>query len=357
MSTIEKTLKTNDRSNTAILGIATKVPYKMSQSKLLEITVDKLRNSEISEARINRIFDSARIGSRGMANKGAFKLSARLEERFQDYVNLALPLALETVREALEHASTEESEIEKLIFVTSTGFSSPGLDYLIARALNLPKTCSRTVVQFNGCAAGITGLRVADDFCRLNPGKKCLLVCLELTSIHANFRGDLNSVILHTIFGDACAVTVLQSGIEEETWRLSGFGSYLIDDSHDGIEIRLDSEAVSCQLSPNLARHLEANIEAGLENLLESCNLGRDQVEAWACHPGGTRIIEAVENGYGLDYQVLEDAWETLRDHGNTLSCGIFFVLQKIFAKEVENAVAFSFAPGVSIESVYIIQS
>jgi alpha-pyrone synthase len=60
-----------------------------------------------------------------------------------------------------------------------------------------------------GCAAAITGLRVACDYLRAYPHRKALVVCLELSSLNSAFEENINDIIIHSIFGDGCAAVVL----------------------------------------------------------------------------------------------------------------------------------------------------
>lgn len=86
----------------------------------------------------------------------------------------------------------------------------------------------------------------------------------------------------------------------------------------------------------------------------------------WGVHPGGTRIIEEVQNGLGLTTSQTADSWAVLRDYGNMLSPSIMFVLQKVFKRHVEArdrgedgyklGLAFSFSPGVGVEGIMLQQ-
>ena len=94
-----------------------------------------------------------------------------------------------------------------IVFVTSTGFVAPGIDTKLIASLGLKRNIARVPVNFMGCAAAMTGLRVCSDHVRANPHSKALMICLELSSVNAVFKDDLNDIIIHSIFRIVCINT------------------------------------------------------------------------------------------------------------------------------------------------------
>ncbi|CAN0445762.1 unnamed protein product, partial [Hapterophycus canaliculatus] len=139
-----------------------------------------------------------------------------VDVRLAKFKQKASPLVSEVARRALEKAGVDVSEISKLVVVSSTGFSGPGLDCELIKSLGLPRSVDRTLIGFMGCAAALYGLRVSSDYVTAHPGKCALMVCIELSSLHANFLDNTANSISMALFADGCAATVIKGARKSE---------------------------------------------------------------------------------------------------------------------------------------------
>jgi alpha-pyrone synthase len=203
----------------------------------------------------------------------------------------------------------------------------------------------------------IAGLKVASDYVKSNPKKYSLLVALDLSSPHMSFDKDIVNLIQLSLFSDGCSA-VLLGGEKNEV--KNGFEiidelSMLLENSEDGIELKIDSKRIHCDLSKNLGKYIEENIQNFVETLIEN-KIKFEEVDYWACHPGGPRIINAVRDGLKLKEEQLEISNKVLKENGNQLSTAIFFVLELVLknSKNDKNCIAFSFSPGVGVEGVLL---
>jgi alpha-pyrone synthase len=312
------------------------------------------------------------------------------------YEEYAVPLAEEVAKKALLKSSQNqtnsrvfgsdkiEDAIGLIVFVTSTGFVAPGIDTKIIRRLGLRRNIARIPVHFMGCAAAMNGLRVACDYVKANPHQKALVICLELSSVNAAFEDKINDVIIHSIFGDGCAAVVIGAHQQDE---LKGKGqfvikdnfSYLVEDTEDGITLGIRDNGITCLLSRQLPDYIQSGVGPMIRSFLASHNLTKENIDLWAVHPGGTRIIEKVMLSLQLDDEQVADSWEVLRKYGNLLSCAILFVIERMMLRiekeslssenkanseigdpsnnlaqkqDTMTGISFSFAPGVGIEGI-----
>ncbi|CAN0477138.1 unnamed protein product, partial [Hapterophycus canaliculatus] len=60
----------------------------------------------------------------------------------------------------------------------------PGLDGDLVKSIGLNHSVEREAVSFQGCGAGINGLRLASRYAVTHPGRLALLVSVELPSLH-----------------------------------------------------------------------------------------------------------------------------------------------------------------------------
>jgi alpha-pyrone synthase len=369
-----------------IEGFATGAPeYILSQSDAAKFLASR-NLLERNQHRIEKIYENTRIQTRHLAidlltdETIAFsKAAGTIEQRMEMYEKYAFPLADEVARKALMAARSLpdekiEAQIGLIVFVTSTGFVAPGIDTKLIESLGLRRNIARVPVNFMGCAAAMTGLRVCCDHVKANPGSKALMVCLELSSINAVFNDDLNDIIIHSIFGDGCAAAVVGADTEDKLVGQGKFAirdnfSYLVEDAADGITLGVKDNGITCVLSRQLPDYIQAGVGPIIKNFLATHQLTEDDINLWAIHPGGTRIIERAQLALGLDDSRVADSWEILREYGNMLSCSILFVMERMMLKMNDaclaqtsgtkadparsvNGLAFSFSPGVGVEGI-----
>ena len=372
-----------------IEGIATGTPDNIIPQADAAQFVANLRGLNRNRDRIAKIYKNTRIEQRHLAinllSEETYEFSRKpgtIQERMEMFEEYALPLAEQVAKQALQSAQATiepgdyfysqniEDTIGLIVFVTSTGFIAPGIDTKLIKSLGLKRSIARIPVHFMGCAAAMNGLRVACDYIKANPHQKALVVCLELSSVNASFEDNINDVIIHSIFGDGCAAVVI--GAREES-TLLGQGkivikdnfSYLVEDTEDGIRLGITDQGITCKLSRDLPSYIKNGVGSVINNFLAGHKLTKEEIDLWAVHPGGTRIIENVQSSLGLSDEQVADSWEILGQYGNILSCAILFVLERIILRlEAESlttektlfdkltGLSFSFAPGVGVEGI-----
>lgn len=320
-------------------------------------------------ARIARVYQKTRVGTRRLAvdpMDTEFDEFRRRPATVRDRMNLfyehATPLAVEVAGRALAGVSDASNEIGLLVFVTSTGFIAPGVDVAMVKQLGLSASVSRVVINFMGCAAAMNGIRAASDFVRAHPDMKAMVVCIELCSVNAVFADDVNDVIISSLFGDGCAAVVIGASqvkhpLAPDKVVIRDSFSRLLGDAEDGIVLGVNHDGVTCELSENLPGYIYAGVDPVITNVLANNGLHKADVDLWAIHPGGPKIIEQSVRSLGIAPHAAAPSWDVLARFGNMLSVSLLFVLELMVAqddssKAISTGVAFSFAPGVAVEGL-----
>jgi alpha-pyrone synthase len=373
-----------ERVYPVIKGLATgNPPYKVAQEDALKIAL-KAPGCDSVRGMLERLYHHTRIRSRYMAvpdftpdqalegdemffpEDGSFQVA--VEDRLRKFRERAVPLVADVCRRAMEDAGLAPEQISKLVVVSSTGFIGPGLDCELIKALKLNRDMDRSLIGFMGCAAAMNGFRICNDYVRAKPGKYALLCCVELSSVHTTFDDSANDAVLHAIFADGCAAAVLggetPKQMKKGTLAIVDDYAWLMEDTENGIVLSVNANGISCTLARELPKYIKVGIAGYIDKFLQRNGHSRDEVDFWGVHPGGVRIIEEVQNGYGLTPDQTADSWAVLREYGNMLSPSIMFVLQRIFKRhEAELAkgedgyklgLAFSFSPGVGVEGIML---
>jgi alpha-pyrone synthase len=355
-----------------IEAIATGTPENiLTQAEAAEL-VTNLPKFGNNKSRIETIYQNTRIETRHMAidllseERVAFcQQPHNLQQRMQLYREYAIPLAERVAGDAIARIDNEtiKDEIGLIVFVSSTGFIAPGIDAELIKRLGLKRDIARVTVNFMGCAAAMNGLRVAADYVKAYPSRKALVVCLELSSVNAAFADDLNDIIIHSIFGDGCAAVILGACNEHASQgsgkiAITEHLSHLIENTEDGIVLGVEENGITCKLSRYLPDYIEAGVGDIIRDFLASQELTQEDIDLWAVHPGGTKIIQKAQASLDLTDAQVAYSWEILRQYGNMLSASILFVMERMFEKLDDSrsqpltGIAFSFSPGVGLEGI-----
>ncbi|MBW0016910.1 MAG: type III polyketide synthase [Mycobacterium sp.] len=352
-----------------IESIATGAPQRvMDQAQAAERIAEMFSDPE-QRARIPRVYAKTKVATRRMAVDPLdleFELFRRNSGTIRDRMNLfyqhAVPLAVEVAGRALAGLAYGADEVGLLVFVTSTGFIAPGVDVAIVKQLGLSRSVSRVVVNFMGCAAAMNAIRTATSYVRAHPGMKAMVVCIELSSVNAVFADDIKDVVTHSLFGDGCAAVIIgasqvQEKLEPGKVVVRSNFSRLLDDAEDGIVLGVKDNGITCELSENLPDYIYRGVDPVVEAMLRDNGLQKSDIDHWAIHPGGPKIIEQSVRSLGIPAQLAAPSWDVLARFGNMLSVSLMFVLETLVqqedsTKDISTGVAFAFAPGVTVEGM-----
>jgi predicted naringenin-chalcone synthase len=259
-----------------------------------------------------------------------------------------VPRALDLAERAVRGLDRDLSGVTHLIVTSCTGFSAPGLDLQLVRALNLDPGVERTMVGFMGCYAAINALRLARAAVLADPEARVLCVSVELCTLHLQETDDLEKVLSFSIFGDGAAAALVTA--EEEGFRLERFKTATMPDDRALITWDVGDQGFDMVLSGEVP----AALKRGLPEAARAIT-GQEEVELWAVHPGGRSILDAVEAALELPKEALGPSREVLHDCGNMSSPTVLFVLDRMMrdAPPVGTpGLALAFGPGLTAEAM-----
>jgi len=287
-------------------------------------------------------------------------------ERMQYYRDTAPMVALGAVAEALEEAQVMAGEITHLVTVSCTGFFSPGLELILLDTLGLRPTIERVNVGFMGCHGAINGLRVARALALSDPRNRVLLCAVELCSLHYAFAWDPERVVGNAVFADGAAALVLAAGGPADASgagdsaspntvgpiSIAATGSCLIPNSADAMSWTIGDHGFEMFLSTRVPDLIQAHLRPWFDEWLAGNGLRIEDIGSWALHPGGPRIVSAVEQCLGLTESAGWASREILATYGNMSSPTILFVLNRLRQEGARMpCVALGFGPGLAAEA------
>jgi alkylresorcinol/alkylpyrone synthase len=281
-----------------------------------------------------------------------------IEQRMKIFNRHAPGLSADAIRNCLENRLKIE-EVTHLITVTCTGLSAPGLDLQLMELLNLPKNIFRTSVNFMGCYAAIHALKLASSLCHSFPSAKVLIVCTELCTLHFQQEATMDNITSSLLFGDGSAA-MLVTGDDDKTpgFPLMGFYGEVMHKGKQDMSWELSSTGFAMTLSGYVPSLIEEDFEKLVSQALLENNIDRNRITHWSIHPGGKKILEAIEKSLSLQKEKLDTSYRVLRNYGNMSSPTILFVLKEILSgmDKSKDQIVFgaAFGPGLTMETFMV---
>ncbi len=228
---------------------------------------------------------------------------------------------------------------------------APGVDVALLRALPLRADCQRTHVGFMGCHGALAGLRVARAFAEADPAAVVLLVAVELCSLHFHYGWDEGQAVANALFADGAAALVGSAGAGAG-WRLDASGCCLLPEGADAMSWSIGDHGFHMTLSPRVPDIVARHLPGWLTGWLAGSGLASADVGSWAVHPGGPRVLSAVQEALALPADATAVSRAVLAAHGNMSSPTVLFVLQRLRVAGAPGPVcALAFGPGLVVEA------
>jgi predicted naringenin-chalcone synthase len=222
--------------------------------------------------------------------------------------------------------------------------------------LGLAPTTARVHVGYMGCHGAINALRVAHGLAQADIGNRILLCAVELCTLHYAFHWSNERMLGNALFADGAGALVLggasDSADPSRRWRLAATASYLFPGTADAMTWSIGNYGFVMTISSELPRLIQENLSAWLTAWLDHNGLAVADIRSWAIHPGGPKIIEAVESAMGLGREQTAASRDVLAKHGNMSSATVLFILQSLIQSDASPpCVMLGFGPGLVAEA------
>jgi len=309
-------------------------PHVYDQATLLAALKKRWSLRHLNLERLERLHKNVLVGGRHLALPiEEYDALTTWGKANDAWIRVAQEVGEQAVRDALARAGLATSDIDALFFVTVTGVATPSIDARLMNRLALRPEVKRVPIFGLGCVAGAAGIARAADYVRAYPDQVAVLLSVELCSLTLQ-RQDLSipNLIASGLFGDGAAA-VLVTGDQRGDERTGGGpeivasrsifypGSERVmgwDISETGFRIVLSADV------PQVVRdHLRGDVDA----FLAAHGLSRRDVASWVCHPGGPKVLEAMEETLELPADALAVTWKSLQEVGNLSSTSVLLVL------------------------------
>ena len=233
---------------------------------------------------------------------------------------------------ALDAAGLSAAEVDTVVTISSTGIATPSLEARVAGRMGFRADVERVPVFGLGCAGGVSGLSIASRLAQSRPGSVVLMVAIELCTLA--FRLDeltKANIVATALFGDGAAACVLQAG-EGGLATVEMSGQHIWPDTLDIMGWSIDPQGFGVIFDRDIPPFAEANMTPAIAGILERAGLGLGDIDRFTFHPGGTKVVNALERAFSLGQGTLDHERDILAEYGNMSAPTALFVLERVIA-------------------------
>lgn len=256
-------------------------------------------------------------------------------EANQAYLEVALDIGERALRSALDEAKMRPDELDIIFSTTVTGLAVPTLDARLAGRVGLRPDIKRVPLFGLGCVAGAAGVARMNDYLRAYPDHSAVLLAVELCSLTIQ-QNDLSvaNLVASSLFGDGGAAVIARgAGHRVPGPHVLASRSRLYPDTENVMGWEIGTDGFRIVLSAEVPTVAEKYLGEDVRLFLAEFGLTISDIDTWVCHPGGPKVIEAVETVLQLPDTALRRTRESLRDNGNLSSASVLDVLRATLAE------------------------
>ena len=309
-----------------ILGIGTATPpIRLTQEQ-------SFHAAGYETERIRKIFANSDIEYRHFYFGGTPNLQENSDQQNQRYLSGAIKTGCRAILNCVESAGTSVKDVDLLAICTCTGYVCPDVGSRLVAHMGFRRNVQRAAIVGLGCAGALPALQRASDFVRANPGRKALMLAVEICSACYYADNTLETVIGNAICADGAAAFLL--GAEQQSDpnypQVVDFETFLDTDQIEQVGLQHKEGKLRIVLGASIQHLAGPMIETALLQLLRRQRLSQSDIRFWVVHPGGRKVIDNVQKHFGIAEDQLRFSRAVLRNYGNMSSPTVMFVLDEV---------------------------
>jgi alkylresorcinol/alkylpyrone synthase len=343
------------------------LPYEITQHEIKPLIRDIFSLTDRESGKIFPVFDNTLIKKRQFAVEPSwFKKRHTFKESNELYQQSAIKFSLDAIDDCLSNKDLLKKDIpyeaiDMVIFVSSTGISTPSIDVHLMNERPFKKSIQRMPLWGLGCAGGAIGLTRAHDFITANPDKSALIVCCELCSLTFQKSDRKKSNIIGTaLFGDGVAASLavgkhspLRSFTLSNIPQIKKTSSSTKQNSLDVMGWEITNNGMEVIFSKSIPSLIKSFWKDHITGFLEENNLREDMLHSFIAHPGGRKVLEEMEKAVTVSGNKFKHSYQILANHGNMSSATVLYVLKAWMLEKAgknEKSILSAMGPGFSSE-------
>ena len=317
-----------------LASIATAVPpYWAGQAEVREKARRAFGGDAALFQRLEPVYDNAGVETRYFSRPLDWFLEPRgWTVSNAAYLEVAETLLTHVAGEALEKAGIEAAAVDTIVTVSSTGVAKPSLEARLLNRMGFRADVKRLPVFGLGCGGGVLGLARATQM-GAGGGETVLLLVVELCSL--TFRLDdlaKSNLVATALFGDGAAAMVLHPGGKGPAIR--AWGEHIWPDTLDVMGWRVEDPGLGVIFQRSIPDIVRDRFRDAADGFVSRHGLSVAEIDYFICHPGGAKVIDALEEALSCPRGSLTATREALRQYGNMSAASVLFALERALEEE-----------------------
>jgi alkylresorcinol/alkylpyrone synthase len=337
-------------------------PFKTDQQEVKQYANDLFAPSYPQVERMLSAFDNTEILTRNFCKPLEYYADLHtFQEQNAEYIRISLEYSVRAIEDCISYAHIQKEEITDIIFVSTTGLSTPSVDALIINRMRLNQNVNRMAIFGLGCGGGVSGYSKACILAKANPDAVVLLVAVELCSL-TFLRNDYSksNFIGSSLFADGVAACLIigdnHATRTRERITFLASESKIYYDSLDVMGWQFMDTGFKVLFSSDIPTIISKNVRNDITSFLDKQHLKLSDIKNFIFHPGGKKVLTAYEEALEVKGDFLKNTREVMNDNGNMSSATVLYVLERFFKHGFENGYGLmvSMGPGFSCEMVLL---
>ncbi len=315
-----------------LLSLATAVPpFTLRQDEVMAQArrLFQARGEEIE--RLLPVYDNAGIETRySCVPLEWYHAPSGWKDKNALFVEHAVELLRRAARDCLARAGVPAERVDTIVAVSTSGIATPSLDARLMEELPFRRDVERLPIFGLGCAGGVLGLARAAAMARAAPGSLVLFLVVELCGLtFRNSDVSKSNIIATALFGDGAAAALVTCERGAAGPEIAGWGEYTWPDTLEVMGWRVEDDGFGVLFSRDIPAIVRARYGTAVDGFLAHQGLTRKDLDGTLCHPGGAKVLDALEEVFGLAPGAMTHARTVLRDYGNMSGATVLFVLER----------------------------
>ncbi len=323
--------------DTQLLGLATAVPAQCFDQATVIENARRIfgRRTSLFET-LESVYTNAQIDTRYACQPLSwFDAAAGIADKTRAYETHASGLAQQAAERALDDAGLGADEIDSIVFVSSTGIATPSIEARLMNLMPFRADVQRLPVFGLGCAGGVLGITRAQQMATAQPGSRVLLIVVELCTLAFRYdRLTKSNLVATALFGDGAAAAILSTNGERAGGAAFGTlgagGEHLWRDTLNVMGWDVDDQGFEVIFHRDIPQIVAGAFNDAMNGFLERAGVKRAAIDRPCCHPGGAKVLDALEHVFALDHGGLDAERDVLRGYGNMSAPTVLFVLDEL---------------------------